>query len=1509
MAEVGVPLMRFGPSSSCGSSGSASLSSSAAWTEDDVELEARVQGVTTNKVYTSRSLLLFELESPIRRMAIALVDSPWFDRFILLAIVVNCVFLALWNPFDPPNSQRNVVLDIAEYVFTAIFTAELMLKALAMGFFMHKHAYLRDPWNWLDFGVVCLGYLTLIPGIGNYSAIRTFRVLRALRTLSGIPGLRVVINALLASMPPLLNVFFLLTFFMVVFAIIGVQLFAGSLRQHCVDLATRSFDPSDVNLCSLSNFGGRDCPSGFQCLATGPNPGFGLISFDNFGVALLTVLQVVTMDEWEIVLTAVLRTTTPLAAFYFVLVILFGALFIVNLVVAVVYSSYATSLDILVEADDFSSDAFDDSHFVPLSVAGPSLAALRAPSLARLHSAESLRSGGSAGADRRLPQWRHLINEFVQSSIFQSIIIAAIVLNTVALSLEYPNAPRKLKDVLFWVNIVFTVLFALEMVLKIAGMGLRRYIADRFNVFDAFIVVVSLIELVAARGEGSGLSVLRAFRLLRVFKLARSWSSLRTLLDVIMSSIGSIGSITLVMVIMIFIFALTGLQLYGGRYEDLPPDRSRTDFDDFWSAIISVFRILIGEWTVPLYDAIRATNESAIIYFVVVLLVGNYLILNLFLAILLSNFEWAEVNRLEEEARAAAEERNGGAASRTATGWRSWPRRVHRLICGRCAEPPHDDHKVVNGTHVDAAGKPVFVVKDSSDDDAPLARPRSVAEHALGSARNEPRSFSLDSIVSAVVESSQAAESECSDDAAATDDAPKYKRLYGNALFAFPPASKLRVVLQKVVEHPSFEWVVLVFIFLSSVALAVEEPGLDPNGSTTRVLYILDVIFAVVFTAELVMKVLVYGFWFHYGAYMTDAWNRLDAAIVAISIVSLAGPSSLSFIRAIRTLRAFRPLRAITRNEGMRVVVNALFASIPAIFNVLLVCGLFWLVFAILGVQAFGSKFAYCTNPDVEFRHQCVGPFNATSPDGETSVELARWTNPNINFDHVPNAFLALFQVATFEGWYDVFWAAIDATDINRQPRTNNQPLMMTQYRPSIRIERPASRLRGVLYDIVMAPAFELAIMVAILANMAAMCLQYYGQPSDYTLGLEIVNYIFAFIFALEAGIKIAVYKWLYFVNRWNQFDFSVVLLSLVGIVITLFGTVLPINPTLLRILRVFRVARIFRIIKSAAGIRKLMITLLYSLPSLVNIGSLLFLIFFIYAILGMNIFGKVILQDQLNNETNFRTFPKSMLLLFRVSTASGWDVLLGECSVQPPDCSREAGNCGDFTLAVLFFVSFLLVTFYVMLNLFVAIILESFDIATREEGATVTDDDLSNFAEKWSHYDPNTTYFIAFTELRALVLELDPPLGVGAELSDADLDAEIHRLDVNIYLADDGSWQVNFLDVLLALSRRVNDDVDLPESIKAKTESRLRKAFPQCRTREPMATTLQIGAALRIVEWYSAFKNRSRARAAAADTAPGPDAAAGTTPAQVSSDSSSSYESYSYSSPAADLASHPVVL
>uniref|UniRef100_A0A2K5UUH8 Sodium voltage-gated channel alpha subunit 1 n=1 Tax=Macaca fascicularis TaxID=9541 RepID=A0A2K5UUH8_MACFA len=145
---------------------------------------------------------------------------------IMCTILTNCVFMTMSNP---PDWTKNV-----EYTFTGIYTFESLIKIIARGFCLEDFTFLRDPWNWLDFTVITFAYVTEFVDLGNVSALRTFRVLRALKTISVIPGLKTIVGALIQSVKKLSDVMILTVFCLSVFALIGLQLFMGNLRNKCI---------------------------------------------------------------------------------------------------------------------------------------------------------------------------------------------------------------------------------------------------------------------------------------------------------------------------------------------------------------------------------------------------------------------------------------------------------------------------------------------------------------------------------------------------------------------------------------------------------------------------------------------------------------------------------------------------------------------------------------------------------------------------------------------------------------------------------------------------------------------------------------------------------------------------------------------------------------------------------------------------------------------------------------------------------------------------------------------------------------------------------------------------------------------------------------------------------------------------------------------------------------------------------------------------------------------------
>jgi len=176
---------------------------------------------------------------------------------------------------------------ISDNVFLCLYSIEMLLKIFGMGFIFNRGAYLRDAWNILDFVIVSSAYFSIFAasenGGMNLNVLRSFRVLRPLRTISSIEGLKVLVTALLSALPLLRDTIIILIFFFLIFAIAGVQLLSGYLKRRCINIETGIKHNEDL-VC-----GAKQCPAGYFCGETNENPNYGVTNFDNILYALLAV--------------------------------------------------------------------------------------------------------------------------------------------------------------------------------------------------------------------------------------------------------------------------------------------------------------------------------------------------------------------------------------------------------------------------------------------------------------------------------------------------------------------------------------------------------------------------------------------------------------------------------------------------------------------------------------------------------------------------------------------------------------------------------------------------------------------------------------------------------------------------------------------------------------------------------------------------------------------------------------------------------------------------------------------------------------------------------------------------------------------------------------------------------------------------------------------------------------------------------------------------------------------
>jgi len=1262
---------------------------------------------------------------------------------------------------------------------------------------------------------------------------------------------------------------------------------------------------------------------------------------------------VCTLDYWESVYNSVISANGEVYILYYILAVFLGPFYLLNLVLAVVSASYEQEVngnpDFEVERERIenikrtaSTYSFDGRHIaeylhgpspvvdidgekqytidnIPKNVkkAQEPVPEIRAPEL-----------GDNPSCSRK---FRVTIYIFVGSTLFEGFITTCIMLNTVAMACEHYQQPQIMNDISNILNYIFTAIFVIEMACKLIALTPRGYARNNWNLFDGFLVIASLLDLILSESKlipSSSLSVMRVFRLLRVLKLAQSWKTMGQLLSTIGKSMGALGNITVILGIIIYIFAVVGMQLFGSTYtakvfgEDIP----RYNFKNFGNSFMMIFRILCGKWIEPQWDLLRATSAASIIFIFMVFVVGRWVVLNLFLALLLSSFGGDALKGEDDEGNT---EKKKTRLQRLI----EWTKRRRKR---KSTEEPqkdqdanmNDEHQVndslMAGDFNGVNGK----ANQSNGIMIPMNQVNQVNGHSNGGsyipangkmdtsnevvARNgnlqatSDRRFSGSGITDLAVQSKL-------DDNLSDNGGKEHQRghssssvkieihrekTYVDDCFCLccyscgccytsyldsPPRRfwhNVRFYCKLMVENKYFEFLILFLIAFSSITLVFEDINLNQKKGLKSFLDYCNYFFAIIFALEFLIKLIGFGFI----KYFTNLWNLLDVFIVAISLASLFGNPNLN---ALRSLRALRPLRAVSRFEGMKIVVNSLVHSIPSIANVLLVCGVFWLIFSVMGFTLFGGRFYRCV--DAQYNLLPLSIVN-TKADCIVNASITNytWTNRNINFDNALNGILALFQTATLEGWFEVMQDAYDSRGVDMQPGymenfatqlyfvvfiilgaffilnlfigviIDNFNRLKQQYedgigifltssqrnwintlkaasekKPTRRLTRPTSKWRGALFDFICTKQFELFIMSVIIANMFTMMIQHYDQSKEVTVALDYLNYLFTGIFTIEAIIRLIAMRLEYFKSFMNIFDFTIVIFS-VGVI--LYENLkssdenLEFSPGLLRVIRVFRLGRLLRFFDSAKGIRQLLFTIVKSAPALINIGTLLFLVMFIFAIMGMNLFMYVKETGAFNAVVNFKTFGSSMCLLFRIATAAGWNGVLEATMVRPPLCDSTprpewngSNECGSTILPIVFFVFYIALIVLIMINMYIAVILENFNQAISQDEAGITEDDLEAFYSVWEQFDPKATQFIKYYNLPDFLDELDGPLRVPKP--------NYWFLEENEIPVKE-KHKVHCLDIMASVIKRAIGEVEGGESqdflsVMTKVEERNRTAFP----------------------------------------------------------------------------------
>ncbi|XP_063917204.1 voltage-dependent T-type calcium channel subunit alpha-1G-like isoform X2 [Zophobas morio] len=1284
-----------------------------------------------------------------------LVEHKYFQQGILLAILINTLSMGI--EFHNQPDYLTHLVETSNVIFSAIFAVEMLLKIIAEGLF----GYISNGFNVFDGIIVCLSGIELFQRFlgqshtdSGLSVLRTFRLLRILKLVRFMPNLRRQLFVMLRTMDNVAVFFSLLILFIFIFSILGMYLFGGKFCNY------RAEDGS-IKECSCEMIVTND----ERCECDRKH-------FNNFLWATVTVFQILTQEDWNVVLSNGMAKTSHWAALYFVALMTFGNYVLFNLLVA-----------ILVEG--FSSERNERREREQREMARRKMSCMLEGGSLRGSSEETSRSvSSSSGSYTQETKncWRSA-EELRKVKDFNE--------QRSSIGLINCNCREKLieKECGF---VDITIQGPVEPKCNIQKESMLRQPSRQTS--------PPIITHTAATPQDSPSTTLDDFPEFR-YNVTTVTNDCPPADD---SSPGGVSSTESTQ-------KTSSLSLLKPPTLSPPPLTFRQ------------FERPLEEPQPPLSGKIVTHNEkigSKIMTFSekVSLPPREQKPNNQEKAKMQRKCSWKLTNRpslRRKKNRSGSDSEavplnngrdhsqcNGGGISRQAS-LRNDSLLQSSIRIQNDTQSDTPNNKSAKGlspqnsirnrsntySSVPQVSTAPTLTRHNSLVTSSITQPKintqinkcSSPTLSRKSSQVEPKS--VNSLNDKTVPERSLPKIKMEDCIPTEQELPRtrmsriknllmmyepagcLKEREDYSLYIFPQENRFRQWCYWFVNQKWFDNSILLFIAMNCITLAMERPNIPPDSHERFFLSTCNYIFTVVFTVEMFVKVVAAGMCYGPNAYFTSGWNIMDGSLVIISIVDLLmslirsnSPRIFGILRVFRLLRSLRPLRVINRAPGLKLVVQTLLSSLRPIGNIVLICCTFFIIFGILGVQLFKGSFYYC-----------VGE-NLTSIVNRSDCENNnyKWENQKYNFDDLGQALMSLFVLSSRDGWVNIMYNGLDAVGLDQQPVINYSEWRLLYFISFIllvgffvlnmfvgvvvenfhrcreeqekeeRIRRAAKRAlqlekrrrkmneppyyinyapwRLFIHNVVTSKYFDLAIAAVIGLNVVTMATESYKMPNLLNYVLKIFNYFFTAVFILESTMKIIALGFvLYIKDRWNILDVAIVILSVVGIVLEeLKSNIIPINPTVLRVMRVMRIARVLKLLKMAKGIRALLDTVMQALPQVGNLGLLFFLLFFIFAALGVELFGRLDCKKNacqgLGEHAHFENFGMAFLTLFRVATGDNWNGIMKD-TLSDEKCDKSAecvtNCCVSKIIAPIFFVIFVLMAQFVLVNVVVAVLMK----------------------------------------------------------------------------------------------------------------------------------------------------------------------------------------------------------
>lgn len=571
-------------------------------------------------------------------------EHRYFPNAIVYFIILSCIMIsfdASGQSLKGPDELIMHAINIQEILFLLVFGFDQIFRARKHGIFKGHGGYLTLMWDWFDLSIIITAILCLaVPQTSPLiPTLKLIRGLRPITLIERVTGLQVVFCTLAQAMNSISSVLFVAFIFYLMFAIIAVDLFGGKFYS-CNDISRTCYPYApglDPDLCPkqlqcLGKF--HDPTSGTQVTRQWTNPRYSpsstTYSFDDVPSGLVSLFEVASQENWaNLMWTAVdavspgiapRRDHKPYNAIFFIVFLLIVAFFVQEIFVAVIINNFKKIKGV--------------SN-------GSAFMTARQKEWVRLQ--KTIRTQQPKIHARPPPNQRlkGKLFDFVKSQLFETLSIAVILANIICMSTQHFSQSRKWYKYLDDTDILFTVLYFIEVFLKILALGFSSFWVSRWNRVDMFIVIWSILALILLEfrlPSDTVLLVLRICRVFRIFRLVRLSERLQRLVKTFYYSLPSLRNVGMCLLLIFYVYGNAGMHLFAA----VPFDTFNTvesNFRDFSHAFMMLVRVSTGESWNGVMREVGSQSAVAIPFFCSFIIIINYIMLNLLIATLLENFE------------------------------------------------------------------------------------------------------------------------------------------------------------------------------------------------------------------------------------------------------------------------------------------------------------------------------------------------------------------------------------------------------------------------------------------------------------------------------------------------------------------------------------------------------------------------------------------------------------------------------------------------------------------------------------------------------------------------------------------------------------------------------------------------------------------------------------------------------------------------------------------------------